>query len=206
MDIMKSAIVIIVCAFFTRVFTSPLGTRTNNPSNSDNGYQSNNGPNAFPQVNNGPNRFNPLPQINNPNNIFPQTYNDPNLYPQINNGPSQFNPLSQTNNELDPSPPISNNFNPLSQIPPIPVTRKKNSENEDIKAPANYFYSYPRAMVIKIYYISGKSEPYDEPDIPVISGQPKVGLRGGQVGFSAMPSPMPIPTCAISSLCGGNFG
>uniref|UniRef100_A0A6P7H4S1 GATA zinc finger domain-containing protein 14-like isoform X2 n=1 Tax=Diabrotica virgifera virgifera TaxID=50390 RepID=A0A6P7H4S1_DIAVI len=199
MDIMKSAIVIIVCAFFTRVFTSPLGTRTNNPSNSDNGYQLSNGPNTFPQVNNGPNRLNPLPQINNANNIFPQTYNDPNLYPQINNGPSQFNPLSQTNNGLDPSPP-SNSFNPLS-------TRKENSENEDIKAPKNYFYSYPRAMIIKIYYISGKSEPYDEPDAPVTSNQSEIfHLKSGQVGSSARPSPVPIPTCAISSLCGGNFG
>uniref|UniRef100_A0A6P7H4H0 Uncharacterized protein LOC114344255 isoform X1 n=1 Tax=Diabrotica virgifera virgifera TaxID=50390 RepID=A0A6P7H4H0_DIAVI len=171
---MKSASIIIACVLFTEVFTSPTKRQTNNknvspgaidsnyPSNSDNIYQTSNGPNAFPQANNGPDPF-----------------------PQINNNPNQFNPLFPTNNGLNPFAPMINVPNPLRQI------QEENTDNEDTKAPKNYFYSFPRANIIKIYYISGKSEPYDEPDVPG---------KGPKIGSS------PIPTAAIASLSGGNFG
>ncbi|XP_072397633.1 uncharacterized protein [Diabrotica undecimpunctata] len=179
---MKSARIIIACVLFTEVFTVSSARRTkfknkspdeidsHNFSNSDEVYQTSNLPNARPHVNNGPN-----------------------LLPEINNDPSQFNPFSQPNNGVNPFPQINNGLNPLPHIPPLPVIRKENSENEDITAPKNYFYSFPRANIIKIYYISGKSEPYDEPDVPVTGGQPIVGSS-------------PIPTAAIASLTGGNFG
>uniref|UniRef100_A0A6P7GLW6 Uncharacterized protein LOC114344255 isoform X2 n=1 Tax=Diabrotica virgifera virgifera TaxID=50390 RepID=A0A6P7GLW6_DIAVI len=148
---MKSASIIIACVLFTEVFTSPTKRQTNNknvspgaidsnyPSNSDNIYQTSNGPNVFPQANNSPDPF-----------------------PEINNNPSQFNSLLQTNNGLSPFAQMTNAPSSLPRIPPLPVTRSENTESE--------------------------------PDLPVtIWSHPIIQTT-------------PIPTAAIASLIGGNFG